>query len=92
MNNDSLVVSAKDPLDINNFDVAIAEIEASLYNLRFLAVETNFGDAAQRDRFRNNIIFLKRFYERAERIALDEQKNSSSAHGGLDPEIAEKDD
>ena len=80
-----LVVSNIDPLTIDNFDRAVAEIEASLFNMRFLAVETNFDDPAQRQRFRDNVVQLKRFYERAERLALDdEQKNPSSADGSLD--------
>jgi hypothetical protein len=82
--NGSVVVTRKDPLTINTFRDAVAEIEASLFNLRHLAATSNFDDLAVRENFRVNVTELKRYYERAERIALDEQANSSGADGSVD--------
>ena len=66
-----LVVSEKDPLSINSLDEVLEEIETSLYKLRILSSQTDFDDESQRQCYRDNIEKLKRFYERAERIALD---------------------
>jgi hypothetical protein len=65
------VISNRDPMMITSFDGVVAEIERSLYNLRLLALETDFDDAEQRQNYSDNIDYLKRFYERAERMVLD---------------------
>lgn len=90
MQQDHLVVSERDPMTLATFEETIAEIEAGLFNLRFLASETNFDDPAQRQRYRDNIVQLKRFYERAERMALNEPENTPAANGGLDPQAPKK--
>lgn len=63
-----IVISNKDPLGLETFDNVIAEIEASLFNLRVLSLDTDFDNVEARQNFANNISYLKRFYERAERI------------------------
>jgi hypothetical protein len=67
-----LVVSNKDPLIVNDFNEIIAAIEGSFFNMRYLAIETDFDDDTQRKRYRDNIVYLKRLYERGERIALND--------------------
>jgi hypothetical protein len=66
-----LVVSAKDATLIKSEVAAVAEIESSLKSLRTLAAGTDFEDPAQKDNFSMNVNQLTRFYERAERLALD---------------------
>jgi hypothetical protein len=66
-----MVISNKDPMAIESFEEVIAEIEKSLLNMRILALNTDFDVAEQRDNYHNNIVYLKRFYERAERLALN---------------------
>lgn len=66
------VVSQTDPSTLNTFAEVIAQIEISLSNLKILASETDFSVPDHRENYYNNITFLKRFYERAERLALDE--------------------
>lgn len=85
-----IVTSPKDPLDVKTFEEAVAEIESSLFNLRYLTAETDFDNEQGKTRFRDNIVSLKRFYERAERIALNEQTNSSGADGGVGQKASEK--
>lgn len=65
-----IVVSQKDPSTLQTFVEVIAEIEMSLSNLKILATVTNFDNADEREIYHVNIAYLKRFYERAERIAL----------------------
>lgn len=65
------VISNRDPMMITSFDEVVAEIERSLYNLRLLALETDFDTPGQRQNYSDNIDYLKRFYERAERMVLD---------------------
>ena len=62
------VISEKDPLLLNTFNDVISEIESSLFNLKHLAVETEFSNAGQRQNYNNNVALLKCFYERAESI------------------------
>jgi len=64
------VISSRDPMMIETFEGAIAEIECSLSNLRRLAIATNFEDPAERQNYKDNISYLKRFYECAERNLL----------------------
>jgi hypothetical protein len=64
-------VSSKDPLSLVTFDETIIEIEASLARLKQLAEQTNFSNVAERQYYQDNVNYLKRFYERAERIARD---------------------
>jgi hypothetical protein len=70
-----LVISNKDLLSLTTFDEVIAEIKQSLSNLRTLAARTNFSNKEERQNYLNNVIYLKQFYERAERILLDGQQN-----------------
>jgi len=63
-------ISSRDPMTIETFESAIAEIECSLSNLRRLALATNFDDPAERQNYKDNISYLKRFYECAERNLL----------------------
>ena len=65
-----IVVSQKDPSTLNTFGEVVAQIEMSLSNLRILALETDFNIPEQRQNYYKNIVHLKSFYERAERIAL----------------------
>ena len=66
------VVSIKDPMSLNTLDEVVAEIKISLLNLKDLAKTIDFSITEQREKYYNNFTFLKRFYERAERIVLDE--------------------
>jgi hypothetical protein len=67
-----IVVSQRDPSTLNTFSEVIVQIEMSLSNLKNLAIETNFDSLEERQNYYHNITVLKRFYERAERIALNE--------------------
>lgn len=80
------VVSPKDPSTLNTFAEVIAQIEMSLSNLKILATETNFDVPEERENYYNNITFLKRFYERAERIALDAPSYPPATNGSLGSE------
>ena len=90
MQDNYLVVSNKDPIMIGSFEQVIAEIEGSLFNMRFLSTETNFDDPEQKKRFKDNVVHLKRFYERAERLALNEQTNTPGTNGSLDAKAPKK--
>jgi hypothetical protein len=90
MQDNYLVVSNKDPMMIESFEQVIAEIEGSLFNMRFLSSETNFDDPDQKKRFKDNVVHLKRFYERAERLALNEQTNTPGTNGSLDAKAPKK--
>jgi hypothetical protein len=68
-----MVISNRDPMMINSFEEVIAEIEKSLLNMRILALNTDFDVKEQRDNYYNNITYLKRFYERAERLVVDNE-------------------
>jgi hypothetical protein len=68
-----MVISPKDPMMLATFTEVIAEIKFSLAQLKLLATEVNFDTDDGRKRYYDNIAHLKRFYERAERIALDEK-------------------
>ena len=73
--NINVVVSDKDPMTINVFSDVISEIERSLSNLRVLALNTNFSRTTERQNYYDNITHLKRFYERGERILLNDNRN-----------------
>lgn len=66
------IVSQKDPLLLNNFSDIISEIEHSLSKLRSLAINTDFSKITQRQNYYFNINHLKHFYERAERILIND--------------------
>jgi hypothetical protein len=66
-----LVVSAKDPTLLKSEVAVVAEIESSLRGLKNLAAVTNFEDPAQVENFSMNIGAMTRFYESAERMALN---------------------
>ena len=65
-------MNIKDPMTITTFDQAIAEIESGLSELRQLALKTNFDNSDERQNYLDRVNYLKQFYERAERLALDE--------------------
>ena len=62
------VISNKDPMTLNSFDEIVAEIECSLFNLKFLALTTNFSNVVEHKNYYDNVSYLKRFYERADSI------------------------
>jgi len=66
----TIVVSKKDPTSIKTFEEAIREIDAGLENLKALTNSTNFTNADERQIYKDNITFLKQFYECAERVTL----------------------
>lgn len=80
------VISVKDPMLIVTFEQVIAEIECSLSNLRYLALSTDFSKSEQRQCYHDNVSYLKRFYERAERIVTDDvdgSANSPATNGSM---------
>ena len=72
-----IVISNRDPWTLETFDEVISCIVVSLYNLKYLAGQTDFSVFEQRKRFRDNLEYIRRFYERAERlsIALKDKEN-----------------
>ena len=67
-----MVISPKDPMMLMAFTEVIAEIKFSLSQLKALSQQVDFNTEEGKKRYYDNIAHLKRFYERAERIALDE--------------------
>lgn len=65
-----LVISNRDPATIRDFYEVLHEIESSLINLRTLAKSTNFSNKEERKYYKDNVAYLKLFYERAESLAL----------------------
>ena len=66
-----IVISSRDPWTLQSFEEVISCIEVSLYNLKFLSVNTDFSIPEQRKRFRDNLEYIRRFYERAEKMAIE---------------------
>ena len=65
-----LVVSTRNPTEINTFSELIAEIQQSLAALRVLLSEIDINNPVMKTRFKANVDFLARFYVRAERINI----------------------
>ena len=55
------------------FNSAVDQIESFLNILKTNAVEADFSDAVVRDRYVNDILYLKQFFERAEKLARNDQ-------------------
>lgn len=57
---------------INIFSDVLYEIESGLSDLRILTLNTDFSKTTERQNYYNNITNLKHFYERAERIIVND--------------------
>lgn len=71
---DRMVISNKSPESLKTIPEVMAEIKSALANLKEMSSFTDFKDQVQYDNFAQNVAYLKRFYTRAERIALDAKK------------------
>ncbi len=77
------VISQKPPTSIKTFVEAITEIESSLENLRTLILQTDFKNEIERQNVNDNVVYLKQFYERAERISINDTQHHPAANGSL---------
>ena len=61
-------ITNKDPMTFVSFEAVVEEIKQCLAKLKILALKTDFSVPEQRQNYFDNVAFLKRFYERAERL------------------------
>lgn len=54
---------------LTNFDDALAHIEGCLNTLKENAIEADFYKKPVREQFKNDVIFMKQFFEKAESLS-----------------------
>lgn len=70
-NNTQFAISTVSPETITTFNEALVEIRKGLTQLRELSKITDFNNPDQKNFYTQNVTYLKQFYSRAERLALD---------------------
>ncbi|CAB4129430.1 hypothetical protein UFOVP116_5 [uncultured Caudovirales phage] len=55
------------------FDSAVEQIEAFLTILKSNAVDADFTDGITRNRYATDVLYMKQFFERAEKLAREGQ-------------------
>jgi len=81
---DNLIISLKQPGSFETVPAVMEEIKSCLANLKEMAGVIDFRDKAQYANYTQNLVILKSFYSRAERLALNEKRIQQHTNGRVD--------